>query len=199
SRLGVFDKNVKVAVVVEYAAVEQLVLELLPRPPPVGLDKVPVGILALRVLVEVLHVRMRRRAVDVEVVLLDILAVVRLVVGESEQALLEDRVALVPQRHGKAQPLLVIADSSKPILAPAVRPRARLVMAEVVPGIAIFAVVLAHRAPLALAQIGSPFLPRDSRLARLVQAFLFRDVDDLLLCHGLSSSGMSCLNKPCGP
>src|SRR5688572_30209892 len=33
-------------------------------------------------------------------------------------------------------------------------------MAEVVPGVAVFAVILAHRAPLTLAQIGSPSLPR---------------------------------------
>ena len=115
--LGVFDEHVKVAVVVKYAGIEQLVLELFPRSSPVGLDQVPVGILPLRVLVEVLHVGVRRRAVEVEVVLLDILAVVRLAVGEPEQALLQDRVALVPQRQRKAQPLLVVADS------PRARPR----------------------------------------------------------------------------
>ena len=101
-RLGVFDEHVEVAVVVEYAGVEQLVLELFPRAPPVRFDQVPVGVLALRVLVEILHVGVGRRAVEVEVVLLDILAVVRLAVGESEQALLQDRVALVPQRQREA-------------------------------------------------------------------------------------------------
>ena len=120
--LGVFDKHVKVAVVVKYAGVEQLVLELFPRSSPVGFDQVPVGILPLRVLVEVLHVGVRRRAVEVEVVLLDILAMVRLAVGEPEQALFQDRVALVPQRQRKAQPLLVIAESAEPVLAPPVGP-----------------------------------------------------------------------------
>src|SRR6266478_5122307 len=74
-----------------------------------------------------------------------------------------------------------------------------MVEGEVIPGVAAFAVVLTDRTPLPLAQVGSPFLPRDSRLARLVQALLFRDVDNLLLCHGLSSSGMSCLKKPMRP
>jgi len=39
----------------------------------------------------------RRRAVEVEVVLLDVLAVVALVAGDAEQALLEDGVAAVPE------------------------------------------------------------------------------------------------------
>ena len=52
---------------------------------------------------------MRGRAVDVEVVLLHVLAVVALAVGEPEQPLLQDRVALVPQRQREAQPLLVVA------------------------------------------------------------------------------------------
>src|SRR6266403_1713566 len=118
--LGVFDKNVKVAVVVKYAGVEQLVLELFPRAPPVGLDKVPVGILTLRVFIEVLHVGVRWRALEVEVVLLDVLAMVRLAVGEPEEALLQNRVALVPQGQREALPLLVVAKSAEPVLAPPV-------------------------------------------------------------------------------
>ena len=113
---------------------------------------------------------MRGRAVEVEVVLLDILAVVRLAVGEPEQALFQDRVALVPQRQRKAEPLLVIAESPEPVLAPPVGARARLVMGEIVPRVAVFAVVLADRPPLPLAEVGAPFLPGDVRLARLVLA-----------------------------
>src|SRR5512144_1989472 len=51
-------------------------------------------------------------------------------------------------------------------------------MAEVIPGIAVFAVVLANRTPLPLAQIRSPFLPRDLRLARIVQPLLFRHIHE---------------------
>src|SRR5271165_822917 len=51
-------------------------------------------------------------------------------------------------------------------------------MGEVTPGVASLAVVLADRAPLPLAQVGSPFLPGDSRLARIVQPLLFRHIDD---------------------
>ena len=178
TRLGVLDEHVEVAVAVEDAGIEQLVLELLARPAPVGLDQVPVGKLALRVLVQVLHVRVRGRAIEVEVVLLHILAVVALAVGEPEQALLEDRVALVPQRQREAQQLPVVAQSAEPVLAPPVGARTRLVVGEVVPGVAVLAVVLADRAPLPLAEIRSPFLPRDLRLARLVQTRLFRHIHD---------------------
>ena len=143
------------------ARIHQFVLELLPRPPAVRLHQVAIGKLPLRVLVQVLHVGVRRSAVDVEVVLLDILAMVALAVSEPEQALLQDGIPLVPQREGKAQPLLVIADSSQSVFAPAVRAGARLVVREIVPRVSILAVVFADRAPLPLAEIGPPFFPRD--------------------------------------
>ena len=120
--LGIFHEHVKVPVVIEDAGIEQLVFELLPRPSPVRLDQVTVGKLPLRVLVQILHVGVRGGAVDVEIVLLHILAMVRLAVGESEQAFLQDGVPLVPQREGKAQSLLVIRDPPEPVFTPPVGP-----------------------------------------------------------------------------
>ena len=151
--------DVEVAVLVERAGVDQLVLEVLARSPAVGLDQIAVGKLALRVLVEELHVRVRRRRVDVEVVLLDVLAVIALAVGETEETFLQDRVALVPQRQREAQALLVVGDAAQPVFAPTIGARSRLVVTEVVPGVAVGAVVLAHRAPLPLAQVRAPALP----------------------------------------
>src|SRR5262249_44141216 len=150
--------------------VEQLVLELMAAAGVVGLHQVLVGIGALRVLVEPLHVRVRGRGVEVEVVLLHVLAVVALAVGETEEALLQDRVGAVPQREGEAQLLLVVGEARQAVLAPAVRARPRLVMGEVVPGVAIGAVVLAHGAPLALAQVWAPLAPRDALLAGFVES-----------------------------
>ena len=86
----------------------------------VVLDEVGVGEGRLRVLVEVLHVRVRRRGVEVEVVLLDVLAVVALAVGQAEQPLLEDRVLAVPQGQREAELLLVVGDAGEAVLAPAV-------------------------------------------------------------------------------
>ena len=103
--LGVLHDHVEVAVLVEDAGVQQLVLHLLLAAPGVRGHQVPVGERPLRILVLALQVRVRRRAVQVEPVLLDVLAVVALPVGEAEHPLLEDRVGAVPQRQRQAQPL----------------------------------------------------------------------------------------------
>ncbi len=71
---------------------EQLVLEPFPRPSPIGMDKLAVGIFSL----QILHVRVRRRVVEVEIVLPDI-PVVRLVVGQPEFGLFEDRIQSLSQ------------------------------------------------------------------------------------------------------
>src|SRR4051794_30361774 len=116
---------------------------------------------------------MRRGAVEVEVILLDVLPVVALAVGQAEQPLLEDGVFAVPQGQGEAEALLVVADAGQAVLAPAVSAAARLVVGEVVPGVAALAVVLAHRPPLALAQVRPPLLPGNLLEPRLVKSVVF--------------------------
>ena len=175
---SVLEKDVEVPVVVEDAGVDQLVLELLPRPALVSFHQVPVREFPLRVFVEILHIRVRRRCVDVEVALLDVLAVVPLAVGDPEETLLEDGVALVPQREGKTEALLVIREAADAILAPAVGPRPGLVVAKIRPRVAVLAVVLADRAPLPLAQVRAPLLPGSARLSGLVQPLLLRHVHE---------------------
>src|SRR4029450_9751872 len=96
-------------------------------------DQPGVGILALRVLVECLQVRVRGSPVEVEVALLHVLAVVALRARKAEEALLQDRVLPVPERESEAQPPLAVRDSEKPVLAPAVGAAARMVVREVVP------------------------------------------------------------------
>ena len=163
--LGILDEHVEVAVLVEHARIEQLVLELVPAPAAAGLDQIGVGIGRLRILVEVLHVRVGRRAVEVEVVLLDVLAVIALAVGQPEQAFLEDRVLAVPQRQREAEPLLVVGDAGQAVFAPAVGPGAGLVVGEVIPGVAALAVVLADGAPLPLAEVRAPTSSRTDSAA----------------------------------
>ena len=158
--LGVLDEDVEVAVVVEDAGVEQLELRLVLAAAAVLLDQPGVGKLALRILVEHLQVGVRRRGVEVVVELLDVLAVVALAVGQAEEALLEDRVAAVPQGQRQAEALLVVADAGEAVLAPAVGAAAGVVVREVVPGVAVGAVVLADGAPLPLAQVRPPAPPR---------------------------------------
>ena len=137
-RLGVLDDDVEVAVVVEDARCRAArTRNRLATAARVRRDEVVVRVRGLRVLVQVAQVRVRRRRVEVEVVLLDVLAVVALAVRQPEQALLEDRVAAVPERQREAQPLPVVREAGEPVLAPAVGARPRLVVAEVAPGVAV--------------------------------------------------------------
>jgi hypothetical protein len=114
----------------------------------------------------------RRRVVEVEVVLLDVLAVVAFVRREAEEALLEDGIALVPEREAEADALVAIRDAGQAILVPAVRALPRMVVREVLPGVAVRAVVLADGAPGALAQIGAPPLPMRAAIAIIVKTTL---------------------------
>ena len=103
---------------------------------------------------------MGRRAVEVEVVLFDVLAVVSLAVSKPEETLFEDGVLAVPQGQREAQPLLVVRDARQTILAPPVGTGAGVIVSEEVPGITIFAIVLAHRSPLPFTQVRPPLFPR---------------------------------------
>ena len=102
---------------------------------------------------------MRRRAVEVEVIFFDVLAVVAFAVREPEETLLEDRVFPVPEGERKAEALFVIGDPSDTVLAPAIGARTGVIVGKEIPGVTPLAIVLAHRAPLAFAQVGSPLLP----------------------------------------
>src|SRR5262249_29188479 len=113
------------------------------------------------------------RTVEVEVVLLDILAMVGFAVGQPEQAFLEDRILAIPQSEREAQALAIVADASQTILTPAIGARTGLIMGEVIPGDTTVAVVLTHRPPRALAQVLSPFLPGNLLLSSLCKSHLF--------------------------
>src|SRR6202011_389158 len=106
--------------------------------------------------------------VEIPPVLLDVFAVVALRPGQPERPLLEDRILPVPQGQAQAQPLLHVAEPSQPVLPPAVGPGPRVVVRQVIPRLAVRAIVLAHRSPLALADIRAPPVP----LARLAQPVL---------------------------
>src|SRR5947209_8041951 len=99
---------------------------------------------------------MCRRAVQIEVVFFDILAVVSLAVRQAEQAFLKDWIAAVPEGERKTDQLLVAANTGKAVFTPVIRTRPGLIMAEVVPGVSILTVVLANRAPLTLAKVWTP-------------------------------------------
>ena len=120
---GVLDEYVEVAILIEHARIDQFVLHFLAAAAAAGLDEIGVWERRLRILVEILHVRMGRSAVEIEIVLLDILAVIALAIGQSKEAFFEDRVLAVPKGHGKAETLLVVGNSGQTVFAPAVGAR----------------------------------------------------------------------------
>ena len=170
--LGVLGDDVEVAIPLKRAGVGDLELPLIAPAPAVLAQKRRVRELPLRVLVERLHVGVRRRRVEVEVRLLHVLAVIPLGAGEPEEPLLEDRIAPVPQGEREAQAALPVGDAEQTVLPPAVGAAARLVVGEILPAGAVGGVVLAHRAPLALAEIRPPAFPvlRPRRVLREPQA-----------------------------
>ena len=166
--LGVVGLDDPVAIVVEGAGVEQLVLRIELAAAGVLGDEVAVGERSLRIVVAPAVPGVAREGVEVPPVLLRILAVVALAAGQPEDPLLQDRVAAIPERESEAEPLLDVREAGQTVLAPAIGARAGVVVRQVVPGGAAGAVVLAHGAPLPLAQVGAPQVP----VTRLPQTVL---------------------------
>ena len=98
--------------------------------------------------------------VQIVIELFAVLAVIALVIGQPEQALLEDRITFVPQGEGQAKSLVVIGKSGDAILAPSIGATTGMVVGQILPRIAVLAVVFTYRPPLALAKIGTPLSPK---------------------------------------
>src|SRR5690242_20561923 len=102
---------------------------------------------------------MGRDVIEIEVIFLDVLAVISFVPANAKQALLEDRIAAVPEREGETQPLVVIADAGNAVLGPAIGAGAGVIVWKKLPRVSIGAVVFARIAPGSLRQIRSPASP----------------------------------------
>ena len=111
-----------VAVVVEDPRVEQLELGILLAPGCVLRDECLVRKRGLRVVVAPPVPGVRRCRIEVPPVLLGVLAVVPLVAGQSEDPLLQDRVAPVPEGEPEAEELLDVRETGEPVLSPPVGP-----------------------------------------------------------------------------
>src|SRR6266511_3556322 len=159
ARLGICDFDDPVSIAVERARVEQLVLRVAPAPPAVGLDQVGVREGCLWVVISPAVPGVAGKRVQVPAVLLDVLAVIALLTGQSEGALLKDRIAPIPERKRETEPLLDVGEPRQAVLAPPVSPGPGVIVRKVAPCAARFAVVLPNRPPLALAQIGAPDVP----------------------------------------
>src|SRR5580700_665326 len=101
----VLDENIEVPVFVKYSGVEQFVLRFALAPAAIFSDELRVGEGGLRVLVQVLHVRVGGSAVEIEVIFLHIFAMIAFGAAEAEEPLLKYWVALIPERDGKTDEL----------------------------------------------------------------------------------------------
>src|SRR6185503_2306906 len=111
---------------------------------------------------------MRRRIFQVIIQLLYILAMVAFGVTEAKVTLLNDRVLFVPQTDSKAKNLIIVRDAADTLLAPAISFTAGHIVGNIIPGIAVCAVIFAHGPPLAVAEVWTPVFP-----GRIFQANLF--------------------------
>ena len=159
--LGVFEGDVEVALLQPFVVkgVEEFVLADVLAAAGVGVQQVRVGKRRLRVLVDRGRVGVGGQVVGVEPVVLDVLTVVALFVGQAVGPFLEDRVAPVPQRDSQADDLVAVTPAGQTVFAPPVGAAARVLEREVRPGIPVGAVVLAHRSPGSLAEVGAPAPP----------------------------------------
>ena len=183
ARFRVFDGHIEIAVVVKDAGIVNLEFWVLAAAGAILSNQPCVRKLGLRILVEHPHVGVGRRAVLKIPQLLGVLAVIAFLVGEAKQALLEDRVAAVPQRDAEAPPQVIVTPAGNAVLTPAIGAAAGMIVREILPGGAVAAVVLADRAPLALAHIRPPAPPsfagfrrrKPTAFSRLEQATPRRD------------------------
>src|SRR5205809_1869259 len=164
--LRILDKDVKVAILVKDSGTQQLEFGILASASAVLFDQSCVGILLLRILVEILHVRVCRRAVEIKIVLFDVLAVVAFASSETKQPFLEYGVPSVPQCKRKADQLMTVGDSGDAVFIPTVCLRTRVIVRQVVPCRAVRAVVFADGSPCPFTQIRSPAFPVRRATAR---------------------------------
>jgi len=158
-RLGVFGENIEVAVVREDPRIFQFELTLVAAASFVLDDQVLIRKGSLRVLVQIFHVRVGGRAVQVVIALLNVFPVVAFVSGEAEEAFFQDGVAAVPERHREADLLMAVADSGDAVFVPAVGAGPGMIVGNVLPRGPVRAVIFADRSPGPFAQIGPPAFP----------------------------------------
>src|SRR5262249_18100887 len=94
--LAVFNHNIEVAIVIEDAGVEQFKLRILTGTSRVLLYKPLVREGSLRILVEILHVGVGRRVIEVVVALLHIFSMIALRTSEAEEPFFQNSILAIP-------------------------------------------------------------------------------------------------------
>ena len=94
--LRIFDKHIEIPVLFEHAGIEQFEFPRFPAPGAILPHQPFIWISGVRIFIQILHVGVRWRAVEIVVALLHILAVVAFIASESEQPFFKDRIVAVP-------------------------------------------------------------------------------------------------------
>src|SRR5262249_26024722 len=156
---GVLNENVKVTVFPEHARVEKFEFRLRPATSPVFVYQPAVGKFSLRILVQILHVAVRRCRVEVKVVFLYVLAMIPFVARETKNALFENWIAAIPQGKRETNHLMAVADTRYAVFSPAIGAGTGVIVREEFPSGAAGAVVFTDGSPLALGKIRPPAFP----------------------------------------
>src|ERR671923_1685136 len=90
--LGVFGEHIEVTMLIKNTRIDQFELWRTQAAPAILLDQPGVRIFGLRILVQRLHVRMRRRRVEIVVELLYVLAVVAFRSRQTEESLFQNAI-----------------------------------------------------------------------------------------------------------
>src|SRR5437763_9132413 len=86
-RLRVLYKNIEVPILIKQPRIEKFIFQIFPRSLSVFIHQLALWELLLWILVQVLHVRMGRGAIEIEVLFLHILAMVSCTIGEAKESL----------------------------------------------------------------------------------------------------------------
>jgi len=159
SGLRVFDVDIEEAIFGQDACLPQLELAFRFGARGVSGDELLVGEGAVRISIGHPHEAVGGRIVRVPINFLHILTVISLRSGYAEKALLQKRVAFIPESEGETEPILEIRNTTDSVFIPAIGTGTRMIVRQVVPGIAIGAVIFPHRPPGAVCQVRAPAMP----------------------------------------
>ena len=117
----------------------------------------------MRILVQVLHVRVGGGTVEVVVALLHVFAMVAFVAVQPEESFFENRIVAIPKGEGETGSLVTVADAGDAVFVPAVGFGAGMVVGEAGPDfVRVVGVVFANSAPGAFGNVRSPAFPMGS-------------------------------------
>src|SRR6516162_605173 len=128
-----------------------------------------VRIRRVRILVQIFHVGMAGRAVEIKVVFFHVLSVISFLAGQSKGAFLQEGISPIPQGQCETEILVAIADSAETVFAPAISTGTGMLVREIAPGFTVGTVVLSHRSPSTLGEKGPPTVPMSDLLAHQIE------------------------------